>query len=509
VSYTNLGLTDSTHKQGANISNVWSPWVNGDTININFSSDASTNYTGFQIDKIETLVNCTFNLSWPNNTDTLDMNLYQGTNLIKNATKSGNSSTINAAIYSDKSYYVEVKGINITNETKFTINTTKNMNWFSYTANDAAPIELSNTSFVGINNAIGNMTADGLTAIDEGLFLANNQFPNNSIRPTIVIMTDGLDNAGYRSLLNEAYRARNNNTVINTIGFGNNESEVDNVTLKKIANITGGEYKFASNTTELKSIFQGFASNLVKFTATDTTLNIRTPNNYISGFSVARLTYVPESGNSTNTTNKSINFSIPIAPGTKHDDPKIEPIGNTTLLSWSLPNLTVGDKWGVWYQLLVEGSGYIPLILEGSNITYFSLDSNQTIVINIINITNAGGSDIGGNGAGVSYIGLGDLLLIATPSEVFKGEKSRITVSSKYTDGNPAIARVNLSSNLGYFNISENPLDDLIVSGSEVVNFTSNIAGKARINAWGRNGNNSVYNDVIVFVRPRGKITVN
>jgi hypothetical protein len=354
------------------------------------------------------------------------------------------------------------------------------------------------------------MTADGLTAIDEGLFLANNQFPNNSIRPTIIIMTDGLDNAGYRSLLNEAYRARNNNTVINTIGFGSNESEVDNVTLKKIANITGGEYKFAPNTTELKSIFQGFASNLVKFSATNTTLNIRVPNNYISGLSVARLTYVTGSGNSTNSTNKSINFTKPIAPGTGgRDDPKNDTIGNTTLLSWPLPNLTVGDKWGIWYQLLVEGSGYIPLILEGSNVTYFSLDANQSIVINIINITNAGGADIGGNGASVSYIGLGDLLLTATPPEVFKGENSRITVSAKYTDGNPAIARVNLTSNLGYFNISENPLNDLMVSGSEDVNFNSNIAGKARINAWGRNGNNNVSNDLTIFVRPRGKITVN
>jgi len=511
VSYTNLGLTDtSTHKQGANISNVWSPWVNGDTININFSSDASTNYTGFQIDKIETMINCTFNLSWPNNTDILDMNLYQGTSLIKNAIRSGNSSTLNAAIYSDKSYYVEVKGTNVSNETNFTINTTKNMNWFSYTANDAAPIELSNTSksFVALNNAIGNMTADGLTAIDEGLFLANNQFTINSTRPTIVIMTDGLDNAGYRSLLDEAYRARNNNTVINTIGFGNNESEVDKVTLKKIANITGGEYKFAPNTTELKSIFQGFASNLVKFTATDTTLNIRIPNNYISGFSVARLTYQNGSGNSTNSTNKSINFTIPIAPGKGHD-PIPSPIGNTTLLSWPLPNLTVGDKWGIWYQLLVEGSGYIPLILEGSNITYFSLDANQSIVINIINITNAGGSDIGGSGANISYMELGDLLLLATPSEILRGEQSKITVSPKFKDGNPAIARVNLSSNLGYFNNLENPLNDLIVSNTEVVNFTSNIAGQAQINVIARNGNNSVSGNVLVTVKPRGRIIVN
>jgi hypothetical protein len=48
-----------------------------------------------------------------------------------------------------------------------------------------------------------------------------------------------------------------------------------------------------------------------------------------------------------------------------------------------------------------------------------------------------------------------------------------------------------------------------MVSGSEDVNFNSNIAGKARINAWGRNGNNNVSNDLTIFVRPRGKITVN
>jgi hypothetical protein len=51
-------------------------------------------------------------------------------------------------------------------------------------------------------------------------------------------------------------------------------------------------------------------------------------------------------------------------------------------------------------------------------------------------------------------------------------------------------------------------MNDITISGSDIVNFQSNTAGEAWIYAIGRNGNNSILGNVIVFVRPNGKITI-
>lgn len=449
--------------------------------------------------------NTTFNLTWSNASDNLDFYLYQGGTLVNKSTGSaGNSESFKATIYPGKVYYVEVNGTRIYDETNFTITADQMLTWNGYTANVPASLEDSNItqSFDKLNTSIDTMTAVGLTAIDEGLFEANNEFSNQSIRPSMVLMTDGLDNAGYRSLLNEANMAKNNNTVIHTIGFGNNESDIDPV-LSQIASSTGGNYYFAPNTTVLKSIFRGIASNLTNFTASNTTLNLRLPKNYISGLSLATSKYIDNSSNSTNGTFD--NFIVPTSPSQNNGEPVSSTIGNITLLSWTLPDLTTGSKWGVWYQLEVQGAGNVPLILPGSNITFFDMEANQTI---IINITISADTNVGGTAADVTYIALGDLLLSPDPPVVFINEPSRMIVTAKYADGNPAIANIIINSNLGYFNDISNPLN-LTVSGSSIVNFTSNTAGEAHVNAIGSNGNESVVvGNAIVIVRPKGKITV-
>lgn len=450
--------------------------------------------------------NTTFNLTWPNATGNLDFYIYRGGTLLNKSTGTGiKPKTFKATIYPDKDYYVEVNATNISSETNFTINASQMLTWNSYTANVTAPLEVSNQtqSFDLLNTSIDTMDAVGLTAIDEGLYEGSNQFSNNSVHPTLVLMTDGLDNAGYRSLLNELNRSKNNGTVIYTIGLGNNQSEIDPV-LSQIANTTGGQYYFAPNTTVLKSIFKGIASGLTKFEATSPTLNLLIPNNYISGNSVAKATYIANSSNIT--TNNGGIFVPPTYPGNYTNEPNKTSIGNVTLLSWPLPNLTVGDKWGLWYQVRVEGAGYVPLILSGSNITYLSMENNSNVQI-IINIVNSGGSDVGGSGAGVSYVALGNLLLSANPSVISINEPSTIIVSAKYVDGNPAIANVTLYSDLGYFNGSLNPYN-MIASGSGFVNFTSPIAGQANINAIGSNGNNSVLGSEVVIVKSEGGIIV-
>lgn len=372
------------------------------------------------------------------------------------------------------------------------------VNWIEWRASVTSTF---NDTISHLNNSIDTLTADGLTAIDEGIFEANNELANISANSTIVLMTDGIDNAGYHSMLLEAQRAKDHNTTIYTIGFGNNESEIDPVLLE-IATITGGEYKFAPNASVLRSIFRGIASNITNFTAEGPTLNVHIPYNYISGLSLATSTYIDNSSNSTNGSETS--FIKPIYPERGNAEPDITTQGNITILSWKLPTLDPGDKWGIWYQQQVQGAGYVPLMLDTSNITYNDLFGT---FINV-NINSPPGVSIGGGGLDVSYIALGNMQLIANPPVVFTNENTTITVTAKYEDGNPAIASVTLYSDLGYFNDIQNPLNNLTVSGSNFTNFRSNTAGQARINAIGRNGNNSVEGNLIIFVRPRGKITV-
>jgi Mg-chelatase subunit ChlD len=487
--------------------NVWSPWVNGDTIKVRFTSDWSVSLSGFQTDTIETITmtNTTFNLTWNNISDNLDLYLYKDTTLVNYSRNNSGFETLSAQIYSGYNYYVIVQGTNISSESIFCLNATRNLDWQQWMGSIPAHLANSSSSFDLLNNSLNTISADGLTSIDEGMYQANNEFfaffGNSTSNSTMVLMTDGLDNAGYHSMLLEARRARNNHTVIYTIGFGNNESEVDPV-FNEIANITGGKYYFAPDASVLKSIFHGIAANITNFTAEGPTLNLHVPYNYISGLALATANYVSNSSNAT--TGNRTDIINPAYPSKGNAEPNISIAGNTSLLSWKLPSLNPGEKWGIWYQLTVQGAGYVPLILSTSNITYN--DVNGSFIT--VNIVGSGGPSLGGRGATVNYIALGSVQLNANPQVVLIGEPSRITLTATYDDGNPAIANAIIYSNLGYFNNLQNPLDNLIVSGSDYVNFTSASAGQARINVIASNGNNSVLGNVMVVVRPKGMITI-
>lgn len=496
ASYTNYGPWP-----GASISDVWSPWINGDTIKIRFTSDASYRLSGFQTDTVETLTNYTFNLTWPNVDDKLALYLFQGATLINQSGGHSGFETLSAPIYIGTDYNIEVDGTNISSETLFNVATSQNLNWKQYSGRVTSTLNDSYPTLDRLNNSIDTITSIGLTAIDEGLYQANNELSNVSGNSTIVLMTDGLDNAGYHSMLLEVQSAKKHNTTIYTIGFGTNESEVD-LGLSDIANITGGQYYFAPNTSVLQNIFRGIASNITNFSVHGPTLNLQIPHNYVTGLSLATATYISNSSNTS--TNIGTNFTAPTYPAKGNAEPNVTTEGNVSTLSWTLPSLNPGEKWGVWYQLAVQGAGYVPLILPTSNISY--TDLNGTFIT--VNIIWSGGANLGGGGAGVNYIALGNVQLSANPPVVFTGEPSNIIVTATYVDGNPAIANVTLFTDLGYFNNLQNPLDGMTVSGSGFANFVSTTAGQALIKVIGSNGNNSVMGSVVIVVKPKGKIIV-
>jgi Mg-chelatase subunit ChlD len=375
------------------------------------------------------------------------------------------------------------------------------VSWNEWTASVTSTLD--NDSLSHLENAIDTITADGLTAIDEGLFVANNELSSEIGNSTIVIMTDGMDNAGYHSLLEESYKAKDNNTVIYTVGFGNNESEIDPM-LGEIANITGGEYYFAPNSSVLKEIFRGIASQITNFSADGPVLDIHVPYNYVTPLSVAKATYI--SGSSNATTGNITVFDYPTAPATGNAEPTITTGSGMSILEWQLPSMGTGDKWGIWYQMRVDGAGYVPLIFPTSTITYTDLSGENITVY----VPSGGSASIGGDGASVLSYSLGSLNLDSDRSILPIASKANIRLTLADTTGNSSFAYVHLYSSIGYFDNYENPINITVV-GSDSVEFSSITAGKAYITAYAYNVNNAsdvlVSKDVLV-VRPRGTINI-
>ncbi|SFM67324.1 VWA domain-containing protein [Methanolobus profundi] len=373
--------------------------------------------------------------------------------------------------------------------------------WNQWTANAASTFE--NDTLTHLGNVIDTITADGLTAIDEGLFIANNELSSVEGNSTIVIMSDGLDNAGYHSLLEEAYRARDNNSVIYTVGFGNDVSDVDPM-LEEIANMTGGTYYFAPNSSVLKAIFTGIAADITNFSASGTAMNIDIPYNYITPLSVAKTTYVSGSSNST-IGNESF-FETPKGPSTGNAEPDPTSLSDRTRLKWYLPNMESGDKWGVWYQLKVDGIGYIPVIMSTSSVTYTDISSE----IIDVNIPSSGGTSVGGGFANVSSYILGSLDVEPERPLILVDDTTVIDLTVRDITGNHSAAYVYLYSDVGYFGNCENPINVTVV-GSDSVDFSSAVASNAHITAYAYNVNNAsdiISATEIIIVRPKGMITI-
>ncbi len=249
--------------------------------------------------------------------------------------------------------------------------------WHEWRAQTDNPLTDSIGGFDPINSSIDSLTADGMTAIDEGLYEANDALTGYE-NGTIVLMTDGIDNVGYHSMIAEAELAAARNTTIFTVGFG---STIDNRTLERIANITGGKYYPAQNATDLENIFVGIAGELGNYTAPEPQINVYIGSNTTIEGSFVNITYVSDSANVTyyNRTDDEYWHEDPL-------NPDITSIENRTILSWDVGNrpvpymITVGKYWRVAYQLTVdnESANSIPVIIAPSSITYD--DSNGTRV---------------------------------------------------------------------------------------------------------------------------------
>ena len=138
----------------------------------------------------------------------------------------------------------------------------------------ACPVTLDHAILKQHINNVNGERIEGGTAIGTGLGTAVSRLRNDSIASKVIILlTDGSNNSGELSPEMAAKLAHVKGIRVYTIGvgkFGNAPSpvmtpfgiryqimpvEIDEITLKKIANTTNGKYFRATNTESLKSIY--------------------------------------------------------------------------------------------------------------------------------------------------------------------------------------------------------------------------------------------------------------
>jgi Ca-activated chloride channel homolog len=128
--------------------------------------------------------------------------------------------------------------------------------------------------------AIAGLVADGGTAIGDGLALALDQL---ALRPVdergerapglVVLLSDGEQTAGRTLPDQAAARARQEGVTVHTVGIGQRGAapriqgarlrvSLDEVTLRRMAETTGGQYYYAAQATQLEEIYEDLGSRV-------------------------------------------------------------------------------------------------------------------------------------------------------------------------------------------------------------------------------------------------------
>lgn len=104
---------------------------------------------------------------------------------------------------------------------------------------------------------IDKLVPMGTTAMGDGLWLAIDRLQSIGRPDTlkvILLLTDGVHNAGKHTPVEAAERARQLNIPIYAIGYGE-KGDIDEATLRDIASITNGEYYYAPSSDKLRELY--------------------------------------------------------------------------------------------------------------------------------------------------------------------------------------------------------------------------------------------------------------
>lgn len=144
---------------------------------------------------------------------------------------------------------------------------------FARYADTRSPLTLDHEMVIQISRQLEIVTDDeeNATAIGDGLALAVERLRESPARSRIaIVLTDGVNNAGEETPLSAAELARTKGIRVYTIGAGTNgvapvrrggvlvprPVEIDEETLREIADLTGGRYFRATDAESLHAIYE-------------------------------------------------------------------------------------------------------------------------------------------------------------------------------------------------------------------------------------------------------------
>lgn len=143
---------------------------------------------------------------------------------------------------------------------------------------DMAGIVLFNTSVrtlqvlknskADLLSAIDEISAGGDTAMYDALVSSVNMLNTVSGRKAILVYTDGLDNRSSASLDTVISTIGKGGLTISTVGFGDvnkdlgSQESLDEFSLKRLAQESGGRYGFAANRDELSALYASYGHTM-------------------------------------------------------------------------------------------------------------------------------------------------------------------------------------------------------------------------------------------------------
>lgn len=116
-----------------------------------------------------------------------------------------------------------------------------------------------------ISKAIDKVGSYGMTAMKDGIHIANMEYASHSDKTRnqiMIVITDGIDNNSKYSMNTIISEAKANGTKIYTIGLG---SQIDTSELIQIASQTGGKYYYASGSSDLNDIYDDIEDETVDY----------------------------------------------------------------------------------------------------------------------------------------------------------------------------------------------------------------------------------------------------
>jgi len=108
-------------------------------------------------------------------------------------------------------------------------------------------------------NAVNSLAIGGSTALYQALFLAAQDIATVPGRHVIVVMTDGGDNQGGKTIAEATAAAKAAQAPIYAVGFG---SGINEAIMRQLASDTGGTFTRGATSAELQALLQTVAANI-------------------------------------------------------------------------------------------------------------------------------------------------------------------------------------------------------------------------------------------------------